>query len=196
MNSCKWGGGIGVHVSNIRAKDSLIRGTNGPSSGIIPMLQVYNSIARYVNQCFIGETKIYTDKGLVPIKDLKVGDNVYTNDGTLKNILKIYNDNYDKNVLDIKIMHNFEQPTSVTPEHPFLTKEGWKSLVPNPNQEPYKTEQEPKVLKLGDEINVNGKWEEVFLIEKIRSIPEEKVYNITVDKLHSYLANGVVVHNK
>jgi len=46
----KWGGGIGVHVSNIRAKDSLIRGTNGPSSGIIPMLQVYNSIARYVNQ--------------------------------------------------------------------------------------------------------------------------------------------------
>ena len=83
-----------------------------------------------------------------------------------------------------------------TPEHPFLTKDGWKSLVPNPNQEPYKTEQEPKVLKLGDEINVNGKWEEVFLIEKIRSIPEEKVYNITVDKLHSYLANGVVVHNK
>ena len=83
-----------------------------------------------------------------------------------------------------------------TPEHPFLTKDGWKSLVPNPNQEPYKTEQEPKVLKLGDEINVNGKWEEVFLIEKVRSIPEEKVYNITVDKLHSYLANGVVVHNK
>ena len=46
----KWGGGIGLHVSNIRSKGSLIRGTNGPSSGIIPMLQVYNSIARYVNQ--------------------------------------------------------------------------------------------------------------------------------------------------
>jgi len=46
----KWGGGIGLHVSNIRAKGSLIRGTNGPSSGLIPMLQVYNSLARYVNQ--------------------------------------------------------------------------------------------------------------------------------------------------
>ena len=46
----KWGGGIGLHVSNIRAKDSMIRGTNGPSSGIIPMLKVYNEIARYVNQ--------------------------------------------------------------------------------------------------------------------------------------------------
>ncbi len=46
----KWGGGLGLHVSNIRAKDSLIRGTNGPSSGIIPMLKVYNEIARYINQ--------------------------------------------------------------------------------------------------------------------------------------------------
>ena len=46
----KWSGGIGLHISNIRAKGSLIRGTNGESSGIIPMLQVYNNIARYVNQ--------------------------------------------------------------------------------------------------------------------------------------------------
>ena len=46
----KWGGGIGLHVSNVRSKGSLIKGTNGPSSGIIPMLQVYNSIGRYVNQ--------------------------------------------------------------------------------------------------------------------------------------------------
>ena len=40
-----------------------------------------------------------------------------------------------------------------TPEHPFLTKEGWKSLVPDPNQEPYKSQQEPKVLKVGDFVN-------------------------------------------
>lgn len=46
----KWAGGIGLHISNIRAKGSLIRGTNGLSSGIFPMLQVYNKIALYVNQ--------------------------------------------------------------------------------------------------------------------------------------------------
>jgi ribonucleoside-diphosphate reductase alpha subunit len=46
----KWAGGIGLHVSNIRAKGSLIKGTNGTSSGIIPMLQVYNNIARYIDQ--------------------------------------------------------------------------------------------------------------------------------------------------
>ena len=46
----KWAGGIGIHVSNIRAGNSLIRGTNGRSDGIIPMLKVYNSTALYVNQ--------------------------------------------------------------------------------------------------------------------------------------------------
>lgn len=46
----KWAGGIGVHVSNIRANDSLIKGTNGRSDGIVPMLKVYNYTARYANQ--------------------------------------------------------------------------------------------------------------------------------------------------
>jgi ribonucleoside-diphosphate reductase alpha chain len=46
----KLGGGIGVHISNIRAKGSVIRKTNGTSDGIIPMIKVYNETARYVNQ--------------------------------------------------------------------------------------------------------------------------------------------------
>ena len=46
----KTAGGIGVHISNIRAKGSLIKGTNGKSDGIIPMLKVYNDTAKYVNQ--------------------------------------------------------------------------------------------------------------------------------------------------
>lgn len=46
----KYAGGIGIHIHNIRAKDSVIRGTNGKSDGIVPMLRVFNSTARYVNQ--------------------------------------------------------------------------------------------------------------------------------------------------
>ena len=46
----KIAGGIGVHVTNIRAKGSIIRGTNGPSDGIIPMVKVYNEVAKYINQ--------------------------------------------------------------------------------------------------------------------------------------------------
>ena len=46
----KWAGGIGVHISDVRAKNSHIKGTNGNSSGIIPMLRVYNATARHVDQ--------------------------------------------------------------------------------------------------------------------------------------------------
>jgi ribonucleoside-diphosphate reductase alpha subunit len=46
----KWAGGIGVHIHDVRANNSYIRGTNGKSDGIVPMLRVYNSTARYVNQ--------------------------------------------------------------------------------------------------------------------------------------------------
>ncbi len=46
----KWSGGIGISVHNIRAKNSTIKGTNGKTSGIVPLLKVYNDTARYVNQ--------------------------------------------------------------------------------------------------------------------------------------------------
>lgn len=46
----KWAGGIGLHVHGVRANKSHIRGTNGQSDGIIPMLRVFNATARYVNQ--------------------------------------------------------------------------------------------------------------------------------------------------
>lgn len=43
-------GGIGLSIHNIRAKGSFIRGTNGTSNGIVPMLRVFNDTARYVDQ--------------------------------------------------------------------------------------------------------------------------------------------------
>jgi len=46
----KWAGGIGLAVHDIRAKDSRINGTNGKSTGIVPMLKVFNDTAKYVNQ--------------------------------------------------------------------------------------------------------------------------------------------------
>ena len=46
----KCAGGIGVAVSNIRAKGGYIRGTNGYSNGLVPMLRNFNETARYVDQ--------------------------------------------------------------------------------------------------------------------------------------------------
>ena len=49
-NISKWAGGIGLHIHNVRASGSHIRGTNGTSNGIVPMLRVFNNTARYVDQ--------------------------------------------------------------------------------------------------------------------------------------------------
>jgi ribonucleoside-diphosphate reductase alpha chain len=46
----KWAGGIGMHIHNVRASGSHIRGTNGQSNGIVPMLKVFNNTAKYVDQ--------------------------------------------------------------------------------------------------------------------------------------------------
>jgi Ribonucleotide reductase, all-alpha domain/Ribonucleotide reductase, barrel domain/ATP cone domain len=55
----KYAGGLGLSIHNVRASQSYIRGTNGSSNGIVPMLRVFNNTARYVDQgggkvsCFI-----------------------------------------------------------------------------------------------------------------------------------------------
>ena len=46
----KYAGGVGLHIHNIRANRSMIRGTNGLSTGIVPMLKVFNDTARFINQ--------------------------------------------------------------------------------------------------------------------------------------------------
>jgi len=54
MKNCalisKWAGGIGCHIHSIRGKNSVIRSTNGKSNGIVPMLRVFNDVARHINQ--------------------------------------------------------------------------------------------------------------------------------------------------
>ncbi len=46
----KWAGGIGLHVHNVRAAGTHINGTNGVSNGLVPMLRVFNTTARYIDQ--------------------------------------------------------------------------------------------------------------------------------------------------
>jgi ribonucleoside-diphosphate reductase alpha chain len=46
----KWAGGVGLSVHNIRARGADIKGTNGKSTGLTPMLKVFNDTAKYVNQ--------------------------------------------------------------------------------------------------------------------------------------------------
>ena len=49
-NISKYAGGIGLHIHNVSAHGTHIRGTNGTSNGIVPMLRVFNNTARYIDQ--------------------------------------------------------------------------------------------------------------------------------------------------
>ena len=59
----KYAGGIGIHIHQVRGKGSHIRGTNGTSNGIIPMLRVFNNTARYVDQAGkrLGSIAVYLE---------------------------------------------------------------------------------------------------------------------------------------
>ena len=59
----KYAGGIGIHIHQVRSKGSHIRGTNGTSNGIIPMLRVFNNTARYVDQAGkrLGSIAVYLE---------------------------------------------------------------------------------------------------------------------------------------
>ena len=113
----KWAGGIGMHIHNIRGAGSHIRGTNGTSNGIVPMLRVFNNTARYVDQCVLPDTTIYTTEGPKEIQlcePNKTG--IFTTKGpeVIENVLE---HPYEGELLVINNNLSFK-PLSITPEHP------------------------------------------------------------------------------
>ena len=124
----QYGGGIGLHISNIRAQGALIRGTGGVSNGIVPMLRVFNNTARYVDQCFAPDTLVYTQAGVKRIEDVSVSDCVLTSDGNYNRVNKPVRHNYKGKILNIGIKHSISS-VQVTPEHPIRALCGQKKGV-------------------------------------------------------------------
>ena len=86
----KWAGGIGLHIHNVRASGSHIRGTNGSSNGIVPMLRVFNNTAKYVDQCITPNTVIYTKEGPIRIENCVGGiTEVVNRTGSVETVEKV-----------------------------------------------------------------------------------------------------------
>jgi ribonucleotide reductase alpha subunit len=114
----KWAGGIGLHLHNVRAKNSKINGTNGISNGLTPMLRVFNNTARYVDQCVTPNTIIYTKNGPIQIQNCNVGETeIYNSTGNTEIIENILEHPYKDTILTIKTLHSIDD-LMVTPEHP------------------------------------------------------------------------------
>lgn len=120
----KYAGGIGIDISKVRAKGSKIHSTNGRSDGIVPMVQVFNSTARYCNQCFVPNTDIYLKNTIKHICDVKEGDYVITKDGSYKRVNEVFVSDRDEEILRITNTHTME-PLECTKQHElFVLKRG------------------------------------------------------------------------
>ena len=119
----KCAGGIGVAFHKIRAKGSRIRGTNGISNGIVPMLKVFNETARYVDQCFVPGTLVYTLNGPKKIENIGICDMVLTSSGEYHKVILPVRHEYDSSsqgkMLNIKLV-NTKLPVTVTNEHQIM----------------------------------------------------------------------------
>jgi ribonucleotide reductase alpha subunit len=113
----KWAGGIGMHIHNVRASGSYIRGTGGSSNGIAPMLRVFNNTAKYVDQCLTPETIIHTKRGPIPIAHVISGvTEVFNTNGQTELVENLLEHVYEGNICEI-FSENRLTPMRVTPEH-------------------------------------------------------------------------------
>ena len=123
-------GGIGLHVHNIRAKGSYIKGTNGTSNGLVPMLKVFNETARYVDQCFTGDTEVLTKNGYKKISDINSGEYVLTSNGEYNKVEERKEFKLDDKLVVIKTTNG---EVKVTEEHQILVVRGVRKDVKRDN---------------------------------------------------------------
>lgn len=127
--------------------------------------------------CFLSGTLIETTKGLRPIEDIKVGDYLVglEKGGSLINSLVLDTHKYLQNKY-LLVNGVIEVSTS----HPFLLNGEWR---------------EAGEIELGDHLmNRKGELITVSSIERINK--GVRVYNVSLGSNHTFLANGILVHNK
>lgn len=114
----KLAGGIGLHIHNVRATGSHIRGTNGTSNGIVPMLRVFNNTAKYVDQCVHPDTIIYSTGQPMPIKQcVSQETEIFNMTGGTEVISSVLEHFYEGPILEFEL-ENCSESLKITPMHP------------------------------------------------------------------------------
>jgi ribonucleotide reductase alpha subunit len=201
----QYGGGIGLHISNIRAQGSLIRGTGGTSNGIMPMLRVFNNTARYVDQCFTPDTMVETDLGWVPIALVEAGRSVRTSCGEFRRVNKRVEHAWDGPMIRVGVERGMvANITTVTAEHPVLALQNLNGDGDYDLEQKYKMGLveldyiEVGKLRPGDLI---GGWEDGRMtFHRITFLEDTHytgtVYDFEVDAPHDYNVFGLgIAHN-
>ena len=129
--------------------------------------------------CFSSDTQILTENGTILISEIEVGDKVWAFDEigrlVLSNVTEVF---YHPNDLIHRVTHQ-KGYLDITPNHWVLKEDG--------------TYQELKDFKVGDSLLTStNSLSKILSIDFFR---EDEVYNFKVSHYHSYIANGIKVHN-
>ena len=139
--------------------------------------------------CFVGGTQVeMADGSQKNIEDVLLGDKLLDTENKSVEVEKLLVLDYWGDIYSIN-----GGPYFFTPNHPFLTVEGWKSLAPEISMEESPGLKVEK-LKLGDILIKKDGIEAILTIDS--KITEEKVYNFQLSGTHSYIADEYKVHNK
>ena len=149
-----------------------------------------------ISTCFIAGTKIkMADGSYKNIEDIAVNDEVITTNAITNTVTHVH----DIAPADQSLCTINGKITSTT-SHLYMTSRGWAAVDVERAKEVYKDYNlEITELVVGDEIHtLSERWE--IIPEKVTSIDLStehiQVYNFTVDNTHTYIANGMIVHNK
>lgn len=154
----------------------------------------------FAGKCVSKGTLISTSSGVVPIEDIKQGDEVVTlNEGTGKlefdKVSKLINSGIKKGY---KVTTRTGQTVTVSKEHPFLTPNGWMRIedglsvggqIGLPSYIPQKT---TKTIPIGYAIMEDVFFDEIVAIEEIEDV---QMYDIAMPKNHNFVANNIILHN-
>ena len=128
------------------------------------------------------------------IEDVVVGDIVKTENGN-NSVVEL-----DHTTLGDRLLYSFNDDNNyfVTAEHPFMTRDGWKSIDPAATKREREDLYRELVgtLSVGDEIKTtSGEYIEITQILS-QSEDDQPLYNFHVENDPSYFANKLLVHNK
>lgn len=130
----KWAGGVGIHVSNIRADRSYIYGTNGYSNGILPMIRLFNDTSRYIDQCLAADANVWTrERGWAPIASILSGEHVLTQWGVYEPVEKVVSHVVDEPAM-LRVWVDGDRSVDVTAEHAFLMDIEGIEHAPDPEE--------------------------------------------------------------
>lgn len=148
------------------------------------------------NHCFTGDTLIETENGLKRIDSIKVGERVWTSGG-LKSVERLWENGYKKICNITLFFADFEVRMSVTPDHKVKAGKQWKKVSELKRGDILWVSRFSMERNFGqtDSVTQNAAVAVVLQDIEIRSEEKREVFDLQVNDIHEYFANGILVHN-